>query len=206
MRAVGFVAAVFALILSGCSPRDPLERVVSVPNASRFAAWRSHVASDSGAENRRRVEEALNEIRLNVTGERELKRAMGERVAAGTEVIDEAIRQRVDGRPLREVVQIGYELRVRRLKEEMVGLADAMSKNAQLVTRPGDVDSKHHLEGLRDRQATRLEKYREDLAAAEKELAPLLAKTGRRLIDLSNDTIAPKSRESTATPTKKSSV
>jgi hypothetical protein len=87
------------------------------------------------------------------------------------------------------VVQLGYELRVRRLTQELAGLEDAMSKNAQLVTRPGDVDSKQHLEGLRDRQATRREQYREDIAAAEKELAPLLAKTGRRLVDVSTDTL-----------------
>ena len=178
------------LVAAGCT-RDPLERTVDVPTSSRMAAWRAHIGSDSGADTRRRVEEALNEIRLNATGERELKRAMGERVASGTDAIDEAVRQRVDGRPLREVVQLGYELRVRRLKEEMVGLEDAMSKNALLVTRPGDVDSKQHLEGLRDRQAARLAKYREELAAAEKELEPLLAKTGRRLIDVSNDKVAP---------------
>ena len=70
-------------------------------------------------------------------------------------------------------MKIGYELRVRRLKEELAGLEDAMNKNAQLVTRPGDYESKHHLEGLRDRQAARVQKYRDDLAAAERELVSL---------------------------------
>lgn len=175
-----------AVVLSavGCAPRDPLERVVSVPTSVRFATWRAHVASDSGVEMRRRVEDALQEIRLKVAGDRELKRAMGEPVVRGSEELDEAVRQRVDGRPLREVLQLGCELRLRRLQEELAGLEDALGKNAQLVTRPGDLDSKHHLDGLRERQHVRVEKYREDLAATERELAPLLARTGKRLIEL----------------------
>ncbi|MBL9202146.1 MAG: hypothetical protein JNL39_16665, partial [Opitutaceae bacterium] len=34
----------------------------------------------------------------------------------------------------------------------------------------------------RDRQKARVDNYREELAAAEKELAPLLAASGRRLL------------------------
>ena len=183
MRAArALVIVALLLAVPGCMPRDPLERVISVPTASRLATWRSHVASDYNVDTLRRVEEALQEIRLHVTGERELKRQMGERVTGGSETIDEGVRQRVDGRPLREVLQYGYELRARRLTQELAGLEDAMNKNSQLVTKPGDLESKHHLEGLRDRQHVRVEKYRAELATTEKEIAPLLAKTGRRLI------------------------
>ena len=173
------------LCLAGCDSRDPLERVMSVPTVNRLAAWRSHVASDYNVETVKRIEEALQEIRLAITGEQELKRQMGEKVTGGSDAISEAVRQRVDGRTLREVLQLGFELRVRRLKEELAGLEDAMSKNAQLVTRPGDLESKHHLEGLRDRQTVRVENYRADIAAAERQLAPLIEKTGRRLLDVS---------------------
>ena len=182
-RASILSAVTVLLVMAGCAPSDPLEQKVSATTADRFATWRAHIMSDSGAETRRRVEEALQEIRLQVAGERELKRAMGERVTSGTDVIDEAVRERVNGRRLVEVLQLGYELRVRRLKEELAGLQDAMSKNAQLITRPGDLESKHHLEGLQERQRARVEKYRADVAAAEKELAPLAARTGRTMIE-----------------------
>lgn len=171
-------AIAILLALSGCGPSDPLDHTVSASSPARFAAWRAHVMSDGGVETRKHVDEALQEIRMSITGERELKRQRGERVASGSEEIDEAVRQRVDGRTLRQVVQLGYELRVRRLKEELAGLENAMSKNAQLVTRPGDLESKQHLEGLRDRQLVRVEKYREDLAAAERELMQLQANAG----------------------------
>jgi hypothetical protein len=166
------------LTVSGCGPANPLDQTVAASSPARFAAWRAHVVSDASPDTRRRVDEALQEIRMSITGERELKRQMGERVASGSEEIDEAVRQRVDGRTIREVMQQGYELRVRRLKEELAGLEDALSKNARLVTRPGDLESKQHLEGLRERQLVRVAKYREDLAAAERELAQLQAKTG----------------------------
>jgi hypothetical protein len=179
------------LLLAGCAAGDPLERVVSVPTAGRFATWRAHVASDTGADMRRRVEEALQEIRLKVSGDRELKRVLGETVTPGTDAIDEEVRQRVDGRRLREVLQLGYELRVRRLKEELVGLEDAMTQNAKLVTKPGDVESRHHLEGLQERQRARVEKYRADIALAERELAPLEAKTGRRLMPPPTEPVEP---------------
>ena len=171
-----------AAAAAGCGPSDPLERPVSAPNLSRYAAWRAHLASDSGPELRTRVEEALQEIRLGIMGERELRRQLEERPKADAESLDEAVRVRIDRRPLREVLQLGYELRVRRLTEELVGLEDAMSRNARLVTKPGDLESRHHLDGLRDRQLARVAKYREDIAAAEKQLAPLVTRTGRRLL------------------------
>ena len=177
-----FLIILFLVVVLGCA-RDPMERVISAPTTSRLAAWRAHVASDFDVETMRRVELALQEIRLSLTGERELKRQLGESIKSGTDVIDEAIRERVHGRRLREVLQLGYEMRVRRLTEELALLEDAMSKNAQLTTRPGDLDSKHHLDGLQERQRVRVENYRTDIASAEKELVHLVAKSGKRSVE-----------------------
>jgi hypothetical protein len=172
-----------ALAVTGCAPRDPLERVVNVPSASRFSAWRAHVASDYNSVTARAVETALQEIRLSVVADREVKRQMGESVAGGTPEIDESVRKKVEGRRLREVFQLGLELRLRRLRQELAGLEDAMKKNARLVTRPGDLESRHHLEGLQERQMIRVENYRTEIAAAERDLAPLFAKSGKPLIE-----------------------
>jgi len=168
------------LVLVACQ-RDPLDRKVSAATPTAFSVWRSSIDSDSGAEARRQVAEALREIRFKIAGDRELQRLTdAEARFAGS--IDDAVRSKVDGRLLREVVQWGYELRVDRLTSELAGLEEAMRKNANLITRPGDLESRHHLDGLRDRQAVRVAQYRADLAAAERELAPLLAATGRRFL------------------------
>ncbi len=178
MKRTRLPAMVWLVILTvGCGPSDPLDKVVSVPTLSRFASWRAGVASDAGPSTRVRVDDALQEMRANFAAERELKRRLDERIVSGTEVLDEAVRNRVHGQRLRDVLRIGYELRIRRVREEMTGLEDAMGKNAGLVTRPGDYESKHHLEGLRDRQLIRLQKYRDELAAAERELESLKGMT-----------------------------
>lgn len=172
------------LASSACQRGDPLDRKVSVPTPSAFAAWRWEIASDGAAPLRRQVTAALLEIRFHNEGNRALDRIMAGPDASppiGADV-DEAIRQRIDGRSLREVLQLGAELRVRRLKSELAGLEYAVEQNAKLVTKPGDLESKHHLEGLRERQLARVAKYKEDLAEAERELAPLRAHSGKSLL------------------------
>lgn len=178
----GVVLVALGWAMAGCAPADPLDHVVSTSTLSRFAAWRSHLASDSGPELRVSVEEALHELRLSLAGERELQRQLEQPIPAKAETYEEQLRRRVDGRPLREVLQLGCELRLRRLQEELAGLEDAMAKNAKLVTRPGDLESQHHLDGLRERQQARVDKYREEIAATQKRLGPLLLKTGHRLL------------------------
>src|SRR4051812_6065178 len=123
-RAGTFSAALALMAVLGCQPSDPLERTVVANSPSAFTSWRSRVANDASADLRRRVEEALAEIRLNVAAEREFKRAKGEAITAGSESIDEGLRDRVHGRPLREVVQLGYEMRVYRLTRELAALEE----------------------------------------------------------------------------------
>jgi len=191
MRRLGALSILVVWLgVTGCAPSDPLDRAVSAPTVGRFATWRSALASDSSVAMRQQVESALQEIRIDAAADRQRRRILGEPVkSAGTEEVDEAVRSRVDGRPLREVVQLGCELRLRRLTNELKGLEEAVDQNAQLVTRPGDGESRRHLDGLRSRQLERVAKYREEIAATERELAPLLAKTGHRVLAESMDKV-----------------
>lgn len=186
-RRPGLALLAAALLSAAGCQRDPLERKVSAGTATSFSVWRASIDSDGSAETRRLVADALFEIRLKVSGDRELQRLTDAKPAAPPPPIDDAVRARVDGRILREVVQLGYELRVLRLESELAGLLEAMRKNANLITRPGDVESRQHLDGVRDRQQARVDQYRVDLAAAQRELAPLVARTGRRLLDADGD-------------------
>jgi hypothetical protein len=181
------VAIALVLGVAACQRGDPLDGTVRAPTPRALTAWRAQVTTDTSVETRRRVEEAFQEIRLRVSGNREIKRHMGEPVAVGPDVIDEGVCQKVDGKRLREVVQLGYEFRVERLKMELAALEDAMKQNAQLVTKPGDLESRHHLDALRERQTVRVEKYRTDLAAAGAEVATLLKTTGRRMVEPATD-------------------
>jgi hypothetical protein len=180
---VAFHLAILAVAfaLAGCQ-RDPLEKKVSAASASAFATWRSSIMSDSGADLRRRTEEALQEVRMKSAAGL-LAGKSDKKGTVGVDAIDEAMRKQIDGLPLRDMLQLGYELRVQRLKTELAGLEDAMKENAQLVTKPGDLESKHHLEALRGRQMARVQKYRDDLAAAERELEPMKKASGKVMIE-----------------------
>lgn len=182
-RSIWWLGAGLALagIGLGCQ-RDPLDRKVSAESPGAFSSWRARIETDSGLDLRRQAKTALDEIRINVAADLHIKRARGEPVAAG-ESIDDLVRKRVDGKPLREVLQLGFELRHIRLKTELAALEQAMNENAQLQTKPGDVESRQHLDGLRDRQAKRVAQYREDLAVTERDLQPLVAVSGRKLVD-----------------------
>ncbi|MDP3069008.1 MAG: hypothetical protein Q8N18_01910 [Opitutaceae bacterium] len=169
-----------AALAAGCG--GPLDETVSAKNPAALASWRARIATGSNADHRRRVEEAFQEIRAAVAAERERKRVLGQPFGAGSDAVDLLVAERVHGLRVRELLQLGGEMRVRRLGAELAGLEEAVAKNAQLVTRPGDLESRHHLDGLRERQQVRVQKYREDLAAAERELAPLLAASARRLL------------------------
>ena len=180
------LAATWSAVISfaGCLRGDPLQWKVSARDPAALASWRTKVDGAMGAAHRRRLDQAVQEIRMNVAGQRELNRWANDPASEGGQrPIDVALCGRIDGRPVAEVLQLGYELRVARLQEELAGLENAVKQNARLVTRPGDVDSRHYLEGLQQRQSARVEKYRVELAAAEAELGPLLkASGGRRLV------------------------
>lgn len=182
MRApIAVTLLALAPLLGGCG--GPLDQKVSAKSPAALASWRANVAGSSSAEHRKRVEDALHEIRMAVAADRERKRILGQPITPGAEAVDVALAERVNGQRVGDMIQLAGEMKVRRLTSELAGLEDAMNKNAQLITRPGDLESRHHLDGLRDRQKARVEKYREELAAAERELAPLLAAAGgRRLL------------------------
>jgi hypothetical protein len=166
-------------MLAGCT-RDPLDKTVLAKKQSDYESWRASIASDSGPDLRRRVEEAMQEIRMKAAAD--LTRGKTGQGAVAVPAIDEAMRKEIDGRPVREVLQLGYEYRVQRLKKELAEFESAMKENAQLTTKPGDLESKHYLEALRSRQTARLEKYREELTAAERELEPLMKASGKTLV------------------------
>lgn len=159
--------------LGGCRPSEPTEAVVSARSPIGFSMWQSRFATEASPELRQSLEAALQEIRLKVMGDRE---------ASGGEAIDAALREKIDGRPVREVLQRGWESRLHRLVPEHAALKDVITLNATLQTRPGDVASENHLVEVYRKQTARLEALAREIEAAERALAPLVKRTGRRLL------------------------
>ncbi len=167
------VTLVLLLAFTACQPRDPLARTVSASSPVSFAMWQNRLTGDFPADERRRFEEAFQEIRLKIMGDRE---------ARGSEAIDVAFLGKINGRPLREALQLGWEAKLIRLKAEGIALEEVLAKNATLQTREGDKASERYLVELHQKQFGRLDKLKADIVETERLLAPLVKVTGRRLI------------------------
>lgn len=107
---------------------------------------------------------------------------MADREATGSDPISDALRAKIDGRPVRQVLQLAVELRLARLLQEHAALNTVMRQNAMLQTREGDKASEDYLVGFHQKQAVRMEKLEAEIEASHRELEPLIKKTGRSVL------------------------
>ncbi len=168
------LAVAVLVVTVGCGPSDPLAKTIRAKGAIAVNVWQAGLPGEFSVAERLRIEGALQEIRLKIMGDKE---------ATGSEPITVALGEKIHGRTVREVIQLGCESRLLRLRGEGAGLERALEQNSRLVTRPDDKASENHLVELHGRQSARLEKYRADIIAAELELAALVKVTGRLLIE-----------------------
>jgi hypothetical protein len=150
-----------------------MDRTVTAKSPVAFNAFQSRLASRASPEERRQFETALQEIRYKIMADKE---------ATGSDPIGDALRTKVHGRSVREVLQLGVELRLLRLLKEHVALHTVMRQNAMLQTREGDKASEDYLVQFHQKQLARLEKLEAEIEAADRELAPLMDVTRRSLL------------------------
>ena len=157
----------------GCGARDLMDRTVTAKSPVAFNTFQSRFASRASPEERRQFEAALQEIRYKIMADKE---------ATGSDPISDALRTKVNGRSVREVLQLGVELRLLRLLKEHAALHTVMRQNAMLQTREGDKASEDYLVQFHQKQLARLEKLEAEIEAADRELAPLMDVTRRSLL------------------------
>lgn len=161
--------AVVAFGASGCSPGDPLDRVVAAESPAAFAMWKSRSTGRLPAQQSRDLDEAIQELKLAIMAGRE---------ATGSAEIEAAMRAKIDRHTIREVLRLGFESKVRRLELERKGLLIATEQNSRLITRPGDTKSSVHLEQFREKQAARLAAADSELRSAREKLEALAKPAG----------------------------
>ncbi len=161
------------LMGSGCAPIEPSEQKINAKSPLAFNAWQTRFAGRLNPGERARFEAALQEIRLQIMADRE---------ATGSDPISDALREKIDGRPVREVLQLAVEFRLARLLAEHAALNSVMRQNAMLQTRDGDKASEDYLVNFHRKQTARMEKLEAEIEAAHRELEPLMKKTGRSVL------------------------
>jgi hypothetical protein len=154
-------AAAFAA-LSGCGPSDPLEGKVDAPNELSYSMWRSAAERDLTPEQVKDVDRSLQEIKFHL---------MAGGTVRGSEAVEAAALQMIDGQTVRHMLQQGLGWELDRAEAERSTLETGMKQNALMTTRPGDTDSADYLVALKERQTVRLKAATEEVDHARERLA-----------------------------------
>ncbi len=126
--------------------------------------WRSKVGDSLSAREWALFDRSIQEIKFKI---------MTEGKVSGSEAIERAMRESIDGKRLYDVVQDGLRYRLNRLVSEKSRLEAVITENTRLHTRPGDEKSAQVLADGRRSQGTRLDKLQNEITEAEEDLREL---------------------------------
>jgi hypothetical protein len=160
-----FLGAILAglLVTAGACSRDTgKEPTVRAETVHDFTMWRTRLGDKLTPEQWREFDAAVQEIRLEAarTGE-----------ATGSGPVDAAMRAKIHGHTVREVIALGYDAQLRRLGVDREVLVSLMDRNATLQVRPGDTASADYLKRKRDDQLAELKKIDDQIAAVREKRA-----------------------------------
>ncbi|MDO8542163.1 MAG: hypothetical protein Q7S40_17125 [Opitutaceae bacterium] len=159
---LALAAAAFAT--AGCTPTPLMERKIPAESSSAFASWQGRMRGDFNTAQWADFEEALQEIKLKLMADNE---------ASGTDKVNEVMRSKINGRTVREVLQLGYTAKLWRFGVERSELERMIKENATLLTKPGDTASAEYLERKHRDQTARLNKVIEQIRVTQEKLGAL---------------------------------
>jgi hypothetical protein len=157
-------AVALVIFAAGCSRGDPLESTVKATDETTFTMWRSGEVDRVAPEQCADIDKAVQEIRFQVIAEGK---------ASGSDAVEEATLQEIDGLTVRALLLRGLGFELARAESERSTLDNSMKINAKMRTRPGDTESATYLTDLRDRQLPRLLAATEEVEHTRKKLAAL---------------------------------
>ncbi|MGH8273822.1 MAG: hypothetical protein ACRES9_06160 [Gammaproteobacteria bacterium] len=136
---------IFALAaLIGCSGSDPLDQKVDAGSAHDFAMWRQRESDRLTNQQGDALNNAIDALKLKAQAQ-----------GATGDAIDENLRKDIDGKTVREVMQLGYSWKLATLDEQRSYVDSFLKQNADLTTKPGDTASADYLATRRDEQTAR---------------------------------------------------
>ncbi len=150
--------------LLGCSRTPPGQQRVAANTPLNFAMWRSENSDALTPKEWSLFDLALDELKLKI---------MLEGKATGSTAVDQAMRDMIDGMPLREVLFSGLQIRLKRISADKNILEDSLTANSGLKLRPGQEEKAQALAAKIRAQSDRLDKLRATVAEAETDLRAL---------------------------------
>ncbi len=143
------------LLLVSCTRTAPLDEKISATTPMALTMWRSSLGTGLTQAQWKAFDLALQEIKNDVMFKNE---------ATGSEAIAEAMRARIEGRPVREILTLGFTLKCARLEYEQAEYEKMISYNSNFRTRAGDTEAALSLAALIKRQHERLKQIKAELA------------------------------------------
>ena len=156
----------FAFLL-GCSQTPPGQQRVEADTPINFAMWRSKNSDVLTPKEWTLFGLALEEFKLRI---------MLDGQASGGEAVDLALRNKIDGMKLEDVMRSGLKMRLARLSADKSVLEESLLINSQLKRKPGDDEKAQMLAEKLQEQSDRLAKMKETVAAAEADLRQIESK------------------------------
>lgn len=158
---------ILLLLAAGCQRGPRWDRRIEAATPGEWAGWqRSNQESFSRAE-WQEIEDACQDLKVRIIALRE---------ATGADAVNEALRSKIQGRTVREVLALAGEARLWRLNVERGELEKMIAGNATLRTKPGDTESAAYLLRKAREQQEKLEKVKAEIRATEDRLAGLAAR------------------------------
>jgi len=147
--------------MCGCHRASPLDQKVPAKSPIDLTWWRLNKRESLNQDQWSDLDDAIQEIKI---------RMMIDKIASGSTAVDEAMRERIDNRAVREILQIGFRSKYDRLNIERAQLEVLMHENADVRTRPGDTESAEELRYRRKAQSDDLEILTKKIAQCESKL------------------------------------
>jgi hexokinase len=163
-RRAGNVIALSLVLLVGCAPSSPYQQPIDAESPIRFATWRADTDSSLTREEWGWFDVAIQEFKFQV---------MLGRQTTGSEAIDAAVCEKINGRKLGDVMRDGLQAYLKRKTTDKDQLEQAIRTNSKLRIPPGDEAKARELADFQENLQQRLAKLKEEVAAAETATAKL---------------------------------
>jgi hypothetical protein len=150
-------------LIPGCS-KGPLDSPISARDYVNYSMWRSEVDPELTDAQRQEIAVAESEIKLGI----QIDSGGG-----GSDTIDAAYYETINGHTLREFLEQGLTSRIERLKLESARLAKVLDLDAGIETREGDLPSADFLRNDVENKREALQKDQDEIQSARARLKEL---------------------------------
>lgn len=166
------VALLCLFLLAGCTRTPPLAQPVDAETTTALDQWRAQMSRDLTTEDWRWFDVAMQEFKFQL---------MLAGKISGSAAIDAAVRERIHGRPLGEVLREGLQAHLQRKTAERDDMKTAFERNEEKrgLVKPGQDDLLRDLNFHQDNLKQNLAKLEQEVSAAQAALARFESPAGR---------------------------